>query len=138
QLRLESVVAMPPEPPVDAERRAERQPAPEDGAVRPDDEGEGTEQVRRDARERPSFANRLARVIQPSRLQRSKAAVGGPLVVEGGGGAEAACLDERDAEPARGRVERGGESVNPAADDQRVVGGCAKGVEVARAHPENI
>ena len=54
------------------------------GAIGADQEGQRPQEPGRDARERAPLADRLARAIEPRRLQRAQAAVRGLLMVERG------------------------------------------------------
>ena len=93
--------------------------------------------MRRDARERPPLADRLARPGQIKALQIAQAAVDGPQMIERGAAAEIVALDERHRQTALRCIVRNRQPVNPAADDQHVERRSGQTIEVTHhgGHP---
>ena len=78
-----------------------------------------------------ALADLLPDPPEAARLHRAQAPVQRPLVIEGQPAPEIGPLDERGPKPARGRVVRGEQPVNTAADDQHVVLRSGERVQVS-------
>src|SRR6476620_11096267 len=121
QLRLESLVTPPSQPGIDLERAAHREPVLDHRPIGTNEKRQRTEKPWRDASERSSFSNRLARPSKMSRRQRPKAAMRGLLMIERGAAAKVTRFDQGHAQTTTGRFVGAGKSVNASADDQHVV-----------------
>ena len=95
-------------------------------------EGQRTNGVRRDPRDRPALAHRFPRAAHIECLQVPQPAVDRAEMVERRAAAEIVALDERDREPALRRVVRDRQPINAAADDQHVEGAGREPIEIAR------
>ena len=134
KLRLDAAVAMPSDPRVQLERRPQGEPVLDDRAVRADEEGKRPKQPGRNARERPSLANRFPRAADVARSQRAQTPVHGLLMVERRAAAEVVGFDQRDAEAAARGVVRARQPVDAPADDQQIVGAGLEPCQIAGSH----
>ena len=80
--RRHAAVAVARDEPIEQEAGAHRQLAARQRSIERQGEGQRTDRVRRDPRERPPLADRLARAAEVERLQIAQAAVNRPQVVE--------------------------------------------------------
>ena len=95
-------------------------------AVEGKEEREGKHEVRRDAQEDLALAHVAAHQREVEQLEISQTAVDQPGRPRRGAGSEIGLLDQRDLEPAKGRVARDARSDDPAADDQEIDGAAAE------------
>jgi hypothetical protein len=99
------------------------------------DERQGTDQMRQNARQRAPLADEQPHLREVERLQRAQSAVQRLEVVEGGGRAEIAFVDDGDRQPALRGVPRRGDAVEAGADDNHVEFRVRQTAEVALHRP---